>query len=162
MQRPPFSRSQALSGNGSPLSSLWDVSCCPQCYGRDRTSGTRSLPMRSEPQRRDCLRRTLAGEELDALLISNPVNVTYLTGFSGESSYLVLTRERDVLVSDGRFTTQLQEECPDVETYIRPPVQLLSEAAGTVLGKLGAHAVGFESGHLTVAEHEALARACTV
>src|SRR5215471_18299428 len=94
-------------------------------------------------QRRQQLAQCLADEGLDALLLTNPVNVTYLTGFSGESSYLVLTRERDVLVSDGRFTTQLQEECPDVETYIRPPVQLLSEAAGSVLGKLGAHAVGF-------------------
>ena len=58
-------------------------------------------------QRQARLDEVLREEGLDALLISSPVNVTYLTGFSGESSYLVLTRERPILVSDFRFTEQI-------------------------------------------------------
>jgi Xaa-Pro aminopeptidase len=106
--------------------------------------------------RRRQLRDTLAAEGLNAFLITNPVSVTYLSGFSGDSTYLVLARERDLLVSDGRYTGQLAEECPGLETFIRPPSQPLTNAAGEVIGKLGLHALGFESGHLTVAEYEAL------
>ncbi len=106
--------------------------------------------------RRARLAQPLPAEGVDALLITNPINVTYLTGFSGESSYLVLTRSRAVLVSDGRFTEQLAEECPGLEAVIRPPVKTLPEATAEVVRGLAPRAVGFESRHLTVAEHESL------
>lgn len=98
----------------------------------------------------------LSAEALDALLITNPVNVTYLTGFTGDSSYLVLEPTRAILVSDGRFVVQLAEECPGLETHIRPPSQSITEAASEVLGKLGLRTVGLESGHLTIADYDML------
>jgi Xaa-Pro aminopeptidase len=107
-------------------------------------------------QRRLKLTKTLPGEQLDALLITNPVNVTYLTGFSGESSYLVLGRERTILISDSRFTQQIEEECPGLEVHIRPPAQNVYRATADVLTKLGSRAIGFESNDLTVAEWEML------
>jgi Xaa-Pro aminopeptidase len=105
-------------------------------------------------QRRDRLTHSLSQEELDALLVSNPVNVTYLTGFSGDSSVLVLTRERAVLVSDPRYTEQIADECPGLATHIRPTAQKLPEAVLGVVGRLGCRSVGFESGAVTVAEFE--------
>lgn len=104
------------------------------------------------PARRERLRACLTEEGLDGLLITNPVNVTYLTGFSGDSSYLILTRQRELLVSDGRYTTQLAEECPGLPLHIRPPGQPLPDATAQVLQHLGLCNVGIESGHLTVAE----------
>ncbi len=106
--------------------------------------------------RRDRLRLQLKDEGLEAVLISNPTNVSYLTGFSGDSSYLILGRQRAVLVSDGRFKTQLVEECPGLETVIRPPTQPVGPAAAETLAKLGFRAVGFESGHLTVADFDGI------
>jgi Xaa-Pro aminopeptidase len=100
--------------------------------------------------------RVLRDEGVDALLVTSPVNVTYLTGFTGDSSYLFLSPGRTLLVSDGRFTTQLSEECPGLELHIRPPSRTVQEAAGEVLAKLGPRAVGFESGQLTVADYETL------
>jgi Xaa-Pro aminopeptidase len=107
-------------------------------------------------QRRDRLARCLPSESLDALAITAPVNVTYLTGFSGDSSVLVLTRDRALLVSDPRYTGQIADECPGLATHIRPPAQKLHEAVAEVLTQLGCRAVGFESGAVTVAEFEAL------
>jgi len=112
--------------------------------------------------RRERLARTLADEDLDLLVVSHPVNVSYLTNFSGESSWLLMGRERTLLVSDGRFTEQIEEECPGLEMHIRPPAKTLQDAAGEVIGKLGARAVGFESGHLTVREFEILKDAAPV
>ena len=63
-------------------------------------------------RRRDRLARCLPEEGLDALAVTSTVNVTYLTGFSGDSSVLVLTRDRALLVSDPRYTGQIADECP--------------------------------------------------
>src|SRR6478672_8193045 len=112
--------------------------------------------MNHPARRRDDVRHALVEEGLDALLVSQPLNVTYLTGFTGESSFLVLGRDRAVLVSDQRFGEQILEECPGLDAAIRPPTQTLYQATADVVGKLGLHAVGFESNHLTVAELEAL------
>jgi Xaa-Pro aminopeptidase len=109
--------------------------------------------------RRDRLARAIAGEGLDLLIVSHPVNVSYLTNFSGESSWLLVGRDRALLVSDGRFTEQIEEECPGLEMRIRPPAKTLQNAAAEVIDKLGARSVGFESGHLTVGEFETLQEA---
>ena len=44
--------------------------------------------------RREKLRGTLESDDIDALLVSAPTNVSYLTGFSGDSSVLFLGRDR--------------------------------------------------------------------
>src|SRR5262249_45463482 len=110
--------------------------------------------MNIHASRRKRLAALLRGEGVDAFLISNPINVTYLTGFTGDTSYLVLDAKRALVASDGRFTEQLAEECPGLQTHIRPPGQPLPAAVALVLGKLGFHSVGFESGHLSVADLE--------
>jgi Xaa-Pro aminopeptidase len=107
-------------------------------------------------QRRDRLCQITASEGLDALLVTNPVNVSYLTGFSGDSSYLVLSRDRALLVSDFRYTQQIADECPGLETHIRPVSQTIQQAGAEVVHRLGARSVGFESSHLTVAGFETI------
>lgn len=107
-------------------------------------------------RRRQRLARTLKGDDLDGLLVSNPVNVTYLTGFSGDSSYLVLTAKRALLVTDARFTEQVAEECPGLDAHIRTPEQPLPKATAAALDRLGVRRVGFEASHLTVADLETL------
>lgn len=104
--------------------------------------------------RRDRLLGIVAAEGLDALLITSPINVTYLTGFSGEASYLLVGKGKIMLVSDGRFQQQIAEECPGLDAYIRPPDQTLPDAAIAQIGALAARNIGFESGHLTVSEFQ--------
>src|SRR5579871_2412814 len=84
-------------------------------------------------------------EGVDGLLVTNPINVTYLTGFSGDSSYLAVTATHAVLISDGRFTEQIAEECPGLEALIRPPTQLMPDVTAEVLSRLGVRSAGFES-----------------
>ncbi len=105
--------------------------------------------------RRQRLTRSLA-DGVDGFLVSNPLNVSYLTGFSGESSHLILTRHRCVLVSDARFSEQIEQECPNVEAVIRPVAQTLQGAVAETVEKLGLRAVEFDAHHLTVAEWETL------
>ena len=108
--------------------------------------------------RRDRLRPVLAAEGIDALLVTSGHNVTYLTGFTGDSSFVVLTPNRVVLVSDPRYVGQIGDECPELETHIRPVSRKLHEAVGDVLTGLGVRRVGCESS-LSLAEFEALREA---
>lgn len=112
--------------------------------------------MEHHARRQERLRRQLTEERLDAYLISSPINVTYLTGFTGDSSLVVLSRDRTLLVSDPRYVGQLAEECPGLETHIRTPTTKLHDAVGQVLIRLGMHQVGCEAAALTLAEAEAL------
>src|SRR5262245_50713073 len=104
--------------------------------------------------RRQRLARQLKPLGLDVLLVTNPVSVTYLTGFAGEASFLIVARKRVLLVSDGRFTQQLAEECPGLDVHFRPPTITTLPATAQLLTELGFRAVGFESTHLTVAMWE--------
>src|SRR5262245_18414210 len=106
--------------------------------------------------RRDHLRRCLAEEGLDALLVSYPANVTYLTGFSGDSTVLLVFPDRDLLVSDPRYVGQIADECPGLATHVRQPTQKLLEVTGALLAQHGGRGVGLESAGLTLADAEML------
>jgi Xaa-Pro aminopeptidase len=108
-------------------------------------------------RRRESLARILPEEGIDAFLVTRAVNVTYLTGFTGDSSVVLLTGDRAVLVSDPRYVGQIADECPAIETHIRTTAQKLPEAVGHVLTKLGCSGVGCESNGLTLADAEAYA-----
>src|SRR5438128_1317510 len=82
---------------------------------------------------------------IEALLVSSPTNVGYLTGFTGEASTLLLLHRGVVLLSDGRFAQQVERECPGLETYIRPVGQLMPAAVAEVAGKLGIRQLALEA-----------------
>src|SRR6478735_3216414 len=94
--------------------------------------------------RRDRLRRLLKEKSLAALLVTDDHNVTYLTGFTGDSSYFLLTADRELLITDGRYTQQLAEECAGLELAVREPGTQLPDFAAEVVGKVGLTSVGIE------------------
>jgi Xaa-Pro aminopeptidase len=107
-------------------------------------------------KRRNRLNASLEEDGLDGLLVSDESNVGYLTGFSGDATTLLLTRDRAIAVSDGRFTLQLEQECADLEHQIRPIGQSMAEGLGELLTRLGLRRVGLESDSTTIAEYQAL------
>jgi Xaa-Pro aminopeptidase len=103
--------------------------------------------------RLDKLRVMLRNEGIEALLVSNKHNVSYLTGFSGDSSYLIVGRHKTILVSDGRFTEQIREECPGLDAHIRRTTGVkMSAAVAKVCRSLKIGQLGIEAGAMTVAE----------
>lgn len=96
------------------------------------------------------LRRLLRQLDLPALLISNPVNVTYLTGFTGEDSFLLITATDAVLVSDARFTTQLSEECPQLDVALRGATGTTLDLVARLAKKLKVPRLGVEASSLTL------------
>lgn len=85
------------------------------------------------------------------LIVSHPPNVTYLTGFTGDASCLLIGPKRTLMVSDSRFETQLADECPGLATEIRTAKTQTADFLAEILAKLGLKRVGFESAYTTVA-----------
>lgn len=88
--------------------------------------------------------------EVSALLVSNPRNVTYLTGFTGEDSYLLIGPSVLRMFSDSRFETQLKDECPDIPVEIRTSRRLMPDFLADHLPKLSLGSIGIESSSMVV------------
>lgn len=97
-------------------------------------------------------------EHLVSLLVSNAANVTYLTGFTGDSSYLWVGAQDEILISDGRYTTQLADECPGLRVHLRNVGEGMASATAAGLAAAAPAELGIESGHLTVATRDLLAK----
>jgi Xaa-Pro aminopeptidase len=53
---------------------------------------------------------------LDVFLVTKPENIRYLSAFSGGSdAMLVISFDRQYILTDGRYTEQAKRECPDWE-----------------------------------------------
>src|SRR5687768_3863501 len=96
-------------------------------------------------QRRNKLRKLLQHDGLANLLVTDFTNVTYLTGFTGDDSYLLLTPGDAVMLTDGRYTEQLERECPDLDVEVRVTGVAIAELTERVvkamkLGRLGLEA----------------------
>jgi Xaa-Pro aminopeptidase len=109
--------------------------------------------------RRDKLRRLVSKAAADALLATNFTNVTYLTGFTGDDSYLLVLKSGAVLLSDPRYTTQLAEECPGLDLSIREPGVGMLETIAQAVKKAKIGRLGIEAGSMTVALRDQIAAA---
>lgn len=57
------------------------------------------------------IRSAMRRQKIDALVVTNRANVTYLTAFSGEDSWAIITPHQVYLLTDSRYTTQAHKEC---------------------------------------------------
>ena len=99
------------------------------------------------------LRRLLKKEKLDGLLVTSCPNVTYLTGFTGDSSYLLVTPKSELLITDFRFVTQLDDECPWLENYSRPTGENMVDSIPKLASKQRLKNLGFDANSVTFALH---------
>ena len=105
--------------------------------------------MTATANRRSALRMLLTEQGLDALLVTDLINIRYLTGFTGSNAALLIVSDGDehaVFCTDGRYEVQSATEVPDLVRRIDRPcdLALLSDAAGRI---------GFEALAVSFAQH---------
>jgi Xaa-Pro aminopeptidase len=103
-------------------------------------------------QRLNKLRQRLAEQHLDAMLVTNADNRRYLSGFTGSAGALVITPDQAVLVTDFRYYEQVTREASGFR-LARIETKLADRLPG-LLDELGVERLGFESEHVTIAQHE--------
>jgi Xaa-Pro aminopeptidase len=108
------------------------------------------------------LQSALSAHSVDALVLSSPQSIRYVTGFAGSAGLVVIAADRAILITDGRYETVVRQE---LSAGRLGPVTLervarrYDLALGEVVVRLGLGRVGFEAGHVTVATLGAWGRA---
>jgi Xaa-Pro aminopeptidase len=88
-------------------------------------------------------------EEVDALLITEPANLRYVTGFTGSNGFALVGRDVRRFVTDFRYVEQAKAEVPDFDRELGP--QELYAALKGFSGRLG-----FDDADLSVKQHRRL------
>jgi len=106
--------------------------------------------------RLEALRRQLAEQELDALLISQAENRRYLSGFNGSTGYLLIDRQEAVLATDFRYTEQAARQAPEYRIFriTGPLANWLPELIAPVEGGK----LGFEAEDVSFALHRQISK----
>jgi Xaa-Pro aminopeptidase len=112
----------------------------------------------SHSQRLARLRAALEAERLDGLLVSQPESRYYLSGYSGHdlpprdsAGYLLVTRDKALLLTDPRTTEQAEQEAPDFEVISTGDGSRGPRVVAETAAKLGLQRLGFEAIHLPYA-----------
>jgi Xaa-Pro aminopeptidase len=94
------------------------------------------------------LRKQIANRELDGLLVSAESNVRYLSGFTGDSSVLLITADAAAFLTDFRYVEQAGDECGGYEILMRTGG--MSALILKTAKRLGVGTLGVEGGVLTL------------
>jgi Xaa-Pro aminopeptidase len=96
-------------------------------------------------------------DDVDGMLVTNLVNVRYLTGFTGSNGAVLVSRNADaVLATDGRYQIQAAAQSPDVHVLdARSVATALVQHAATA----GVRRLAIERSHVTLSTYDALSAA---
>jgi Xaa-Pro aminopeptidase len=108
-------------------------------------------------ERLEALLRRLAGEGLDALVVSHPPNLRYLTGFSGSSGLLLVCHQGPLFVTDFRYDAQSREEIGSLARIAIDGVGNWERLLKLLPEYPTVHALGYEAHVLTVRDASRLA-----
>jgi len=113
--------------------------------------------MKTRLQRLHSLILKLRDAKIDSLLMTSPANWYYLTGFTGESGALVVSRKGASLITDGRFMLQGRAETSGVRLHRQKGA--LFESVGQFLKDSRFRRVGFDPTQVTVGQLQSLRQA---
>lgn len=98
------------------------------------------------------LRERLRAAGADALLVTNPPNVRYLSAFSApEDGAVLLTQDAVTLYTDARYTTQAGQE-------VAIQIEVVPSIDEAVADKLAGRRLAVEGEHMTLGRNRAIAR----
>lgn len=101
------------------------------------------------------LRTALAAHDppVDALLLTDPTNIGYVTGFTGSTAQALVSATEAVFITDPRYLLRARRECPQFDVVEASGSGSYGEALHTALAARPQwKAVGFEAGHVSVAQ----------
>lgn len=118
--------------------------------------------MSTGEDRRARVSRKVADAGLDHLLVSQDHDLRWLTGFTGTSGVALVPAGADepgIFITDFRYVEQAGEQVGSGWKIRRARKELLGEGLVEAVGAAGLGTVGFDPGHLTVAQLSALTEA---
>src|SRR3989344_2669731 len=109
------------------------------------------------------IRNLLTEGKSDGILISSVANIVYLTGYSGFSieereAYLVVTKDSQYIITDGRYSETIKKEVKDFSLEIRSSKNSLEDIFKNIVRENQIKSLGVEEDDLRVKEYKALGK----
>ena len=83
-------------------------------------------------------------KENEGVVLSGYPNIFYYTGFTSENAIVFITHQRQILITDSRYTVQAKLEAPDFE------IRDITEGVAKIAAGLDCEILGFEENVVTV------------
>ena len=103
------------------------------------------------------LRQAMRNRGLDGFLATDPQDVSYLSGFSGDDSYLLVTGRGAALITDSRYQEQARQECPRLAVIQRKGPMAVAVANRARKGAISR--IGLEPAGLSLEAYKHLGKA---
>jgi Xaa-Pro aminopeptidase len=104
------------------------------------------------------IRQTFAVKEIEAIWVSQPDNLYYLSGCEGLEGYLLITPQKAIMATDFRYVEQARRSAwggPDYEIFRY--TGKMAEWLPKLFAGLNIKRLGFESAYMSYATHEQIA-----
>ncbi len=98
-------------------------------------------------QNKAILRKRLKSSGVDGILITDLKNIFYLTGFTGSSGLLIVTKKHSVFITDFRYQEQAEKEIKGFDIEIEKAERTLT--IKKLAEKYGIKKLGFEDHNMT-------------
>lgn len=102
------------------------------------------------------LREAMARKGVQALLVSDPTNIGWLTGFTGSFARVLVTQGDARFITDSRYTIQAREEVPSLPLSSFASPTNGDAFVGEQAREMGLSQIAFESANTTYAAYEKL------
>ncbi len=97
------------------------------------------------------LRDSFEQLQIDGILITNPYNRRYMTGFTGTAGVVLISNSKALFITDFRYIEQATSQCPDFE--IVKHTGPIHEEVASAAKELGITKLGFEQDTLSYASY---------
>lgn len=109
------------------------------------------------------LRAVVGDVGVDAVLLTSPTNIRWLSGFTGSNGWILLTADDMTLFTDGRYADQSRDQLAAAGVEASVAVSSTRAIMTTDLVRVTEQArvrrLGFEGAHITYADHRSLSSA---
>jgi Xaa-Pro aminopeptidase len=110
------------------------------------------------PTRLERLRSVLQEQELPGLLISDPANRRYISGFSGSTGLLLVTPTEAIAITDSRYRLRIAQEAPAFTLRENSTERTVPKLVAEAVQELGLPRLAFEAAALSYAGYQEFAR----
>ncbi|MHA6250997.1 M24 family metallopeptidase [Oceanobacillus sp. CAU 1775] len=98
------------------------------------------------------LRKSFSTNNIDAIMITSPINRRYISGFTGSAGAVIITEADAIFITDFRYTEQAEAQAQGFK--IIEHKNSIDEEIHAVLKEQGVKRLGFEKDYTTYTQYE--------
>lgn len=83
--------------------------------------------------------------DIDAFFLAKKQNIRYISGYTGDDSYVVITKDKFYFLTDPRYTEQAGIECPDYQILLWKTYGSIGKCVAHIVNEQHVQSLAFEA-----------------